>query len=224
MIGKIARSGDIPVGYYNDPVKDRRGVHHRGRDRRYVMPGDFATIEEDGSITLLGRGSVSYQFRAARRSSPRRSSRPCAPIPTCSTPSWWVHPTSVGDNGWPPSSNPGPTGTRHSATSRTTADEAIAGYKVPRQLHVVETIVRSPERKARLPMGRRDRGRGAPAESDSRRPSDGRFRPLSTDARPAVATGLIRKGVSSPVPVDRSVGGTGALRRADHGDPARRHR
>ena len=28
------------------------------RGTRYVMPGDYATVEEDGSITLLGRGSI----------------------------------------------------------------------------------------------------------------------------------------------------------------------
>ncbi len=57
-IGKIARSGDIPVGYYNDPVKTAEVfIHVDGT--RYVMPGDFATVEDDGTITLLGRGSVS---------------------------------------------------------------------------------------------------------------------------------------------------------------------
>jgi acyl-CoA synthetase (AMP-forming)/AMP-acid ligase II len=58
VIGKIARSGDIPVGYYNDPVKTAE-VFITVEGTRYVMPGDFATIEADGSITLLGRGSVS---------------------------------------------------------------------------------------------------------------------------------------------------------------------
>jgi acyl-CoA synthetase (AMP-forming)/AMP-acid ligase II len=56
-IGRIASSGEIPIGYYNDPEKtaeafiDVDGV-------RYVVPGDFATVEADGSITLLGRGSI----------------------------------------------------------------------------------------------------------------------------------------------------------------------
>ena len=57
VIGKIARSGDIPVGYYNDPVKTAE-VFIIVDGTRYVMPGDFATVEDDGSITLLGRGSV----------------------------------------------------------------------------------------------------------------------------------------------------------------------
>jgi acyl-CoA synthetase (AMP-forming)/AMP-acid ligase II len=57
-IGKLARSGDVPLGYYKDPEKTAAtfptidGV-------RYSIPGDYATIEADGSITLLGRGSQS---------------------------------------------------------------------------------------------------------------------------------------------------------------------
>ena len=57
VVGKIARSGDIPLGYYNDPNKTAE-VFPTIRGTRYVMPGDFATVEADGSITLLGRGSI----------------------------------------------------------------------------------------------------------------------------------------------------------------------
>ena len=57
VIGKIGRSGDIPLGYYNDPKKTAE-VFIQVRGTRYVMPGDYATVEEDGSITLLGRGSI----------------------------------------------------------------------------------------------------------------------------------------------------------------------
>ncbi len=57
-MGMLARSGHIPLGYFKDeektaatfPVVD--GV-------RWVIPGDFARREEDGSISLLGRGSGS---------------------------------------------------------------------------------------------------------------------------------------------------------------------
>ena len=112
------------------------------------MPGDFATVEADGSVTLLGRGFDLHQLRAARRSSPRRSSPRSARTPTSSTPSWSARPTSAGASGWPPSSQPR-TGRRprRSRPSRTTAGTHVAGYKVPRQLHVVETIVRSPSGK-----------------------------------------------------------------------------
>ncbi|HUI02752.1 MAG TPA: acyl-CoA synthetase, partial [Acidimicrobiales bacterium] len=57
VIGKIARSGDIPICYYNDPVKSAE-VFISVEGRPYVMPGDFATVEADGSVTLLGRGSI----------------------------------------------------------------------------------------------------------------------------------------------------------------------
>ncbi|MBV1907449.1 MAG: acyl-CoA synthetase [Pseudomonadales bacterium] len=55
--GFIARNGPIPVGYYKDPKKSAEtfptidGV-------RYSIPGDWCTVEKDGTLTLLGRGSV----------------------------------------------------------------------------------------------------------------------------------------------------------------------
>jgi acyl-CoA synthetase (AMP-forming)/AMP-acid ligase II len=57
VVGRIARSGDIPLCYYNDPVKTAE-VFVEVDGVRYVIPGDYATVEADGSITLLGRGSV----------------------------------------------------------------------------------------------------------------------------------------------------------------------
>ena len=45
------------MGYYNDPVKTAE-VFITVDGTRYVMPGDFATVEADGSVTLLGRGSI----------------------------------------------------------------------------------------------------------------------------------------------------------------------
>ena len=55
--GFIARKGAIPLGYYKDPEKSAKtfktidGV-------RYSIPGDWCQVETDGSLTLLGRGSV----------------------------------------------------------------------------------------------------------------------------------------------------------------------
>ena len=57
ITGKLARCDRIPLGYYKDEKKTReRFVEVNGK--RWVMPGDFATIQEDGSITVFGRGSV----------------------------------------------------------------------------------------------------------------------------------------------------------------------
>ena len=55
--GFIARAGSIPVGYYKDEKKSAEtfktidGV-------RYSIPGDWCLVEADGTLTLLGRGSV----------------------------------------------------------------------------------------------------------------------------------------------------------------------
>jgi fatty-acyl-CoA synthase len=56
-VGMVAVGGRIPLGYYKDPEKTAQtfrvvdGV-------RYSIPGDYATVDADGTIHLLGRGSA----------------------------------------------------------------------------------------------------------------------------------------------------------------------
>jgi acyl-CoA synthetase (AMP-forming)/AMP-acid ligase II len=56
-VGRLARSGGVALGYYNDPEKSAAtfpvidGV-------RWCVTGDHATVEADGTIVLLGRGSA----------------------------------------------------------------------------------------------------------------------------------------------------------------------
>jgi len=54
--GLLARAGFIPVGYYKDPEKSAR-TFREFEGRRWSVPGDFATVEGDGTLKLLGRGS-----------------------------------------------------------------------------------------------------------------------------------------------------------------------
>ncbi|MHB1710439.1 MAG: acyl-CoA synthetase [Acidimicrobiales bacterium] len=145
VVGKIARGGDVPIGYYNDPGKSAE-VFITVEGTRYAMPGDFATVESDGTITLLGRGSVCInsggekifpeEVESAVRSHPdvldaivvgaddhRWGQRVAAII--CPRPG--RRPTLDGIQ-------------RH-------CRQAIAGFKLPRQLHVVAEIVRSPSGK-----------------------------------------------------------------------------
>jgi acyl-CoA synthetase (AMP-forming)/AMP-acid ligase II len=56
-VGRLARTGNIPLGYYNDPERSAL-VFFEHDGRRYSIPGDFATVEADGQLTLLGRGSI----------------------------------------------------------------------------------------------------------------------------------------------------------------------
>src|SRR5579872_4654203 len=55
--GKLARGGHVPLGYYNDPVKTAE-MFAEVDGKRYAVPGDWARVEEDGTITLLGRGNT----------------------------------------------------------------------------------------------------------------------------------------------------------------------
>jgi acyl-CoA synthetase (AMP-forming)/AMP-acid ligase II len=56
QVGHLAVSGWVPVGYYKDPDKSERTFRLIG-GKRWSIPGDLATVDADGSIRLLGRGS-----------------------------------------------------------------------------------------------------------------------------------------------------------------------
>lgn len=147
VMGKVARSGNIPVGYYNDPVKTAETFVTGPDGTRYAMPGDFAYLEADGTITLLGRGSVSInsggekifpeEVEGAVKSHPDVFDAVVVGVP---------------DDRW---------GQRVAAVVQlregtTPALEdvqdhcrtRIAGFKVPRQINVVTTMQRSPSGKA----------------------------------------------------------------------------
>ena len=145
VTGKIARSGDIPLGYYNDPIKTAEtfievdGV-------RYVMPGDFATVEADGTITLLGRGSVvinsgGEKIYPEEVESAVRSHPAVFDAIVCAAPDerWGQTVAAI----------VAPREGQSVALGdiQTHCRDHIAGYKVPRRLYVVDSIVRSPSGK-----------------------------------------------------------------------------
>ena len=56
--GVIAKRGHIPIGYYKDEAKTA-ATFKVFNGVRYAIPGDYAVVEEDGTVTMLGRGSMS---------------------------------------------------------------------------------------------------------------------------------------------------------------------
>ncbi|MDQ3757566.1 MAG: acyl-CoA synthetase [Actinomycetota bacterium] len=56
-VGRVAVKGRTPIGYYKDPEKSARTFLVIDGER-YSVPGDYATVEADGTLRLLGRGSV----------------------------------------------------------------------------------------------------------------------------------------------------------------------
>jgi acyl-CoA synthetase (AMP-forming)/AMP-acid ligase II len=146
VIGKIARSGDIPQGYYNDPVKTAE-IFPVIRGTRYVMPGDYATVEADGSITLLGRGSIVINSGGEKIfpeevESAVRSHPDVMDAIVCAAPDerWGQTVAAIIQ---PRKGHEAPSLESLQAHCRTT----IAGYKVPRRLQVVDAIERSPSGK-----------------------------------------------------------------------------
>jgi len=56
QVGRLAVRGRVPIGYHNDPDKTARTFVERD-GVRWSLPGDMATVDADGSIRLVGRGS-----------------------------------------------------------------------------------------------------------------------------------------------------------------------
>ena len=58
VVGRLARKGRVPLGYYKDEAESKATFPIIDGER-WSVPGDYATIEPDGSMRLLGRGTSS---------------------------------------------------------------------------------------------------------------------------------------------------------------------
>jgi acyl-CoA synthetase (AMP-forming)/AMP-acid ligase II len=144
-VGWLARKGRIPLGYYKDPEKTAQTfVEVNGV--RWALPGDYALIEADGTITLLGRGSACInsggekvfpeEVEAAVRSHPGVFDAVVVGVPD---EKWGERVTAVVQ----PRSGHAPTLESLAEHCRT----AVAGYKIPRGLQLVDELVRQPSGK-----------------------------------------------------------------------------
>ncbi|WP_455359837.1 acyl-CoA synthetase [Streptomyces sp. SYSU K21746] len=145
--GRIAQRGHVPLGYYNDPAKTAETFFRRG-DERWVLLGDMATVDEEGIVTVLGRGSQCIntggekvypeEVEQALKSHPDVYDALVAGVPD---PRWGSHVAAVVQvrRGAP---EPSLEDIRSHCRSR------LAGYKIPRQLVITPEIRRSPSGKA----------------------------------------------------------------------------
>jgi acyl-CoA synthetase (AMP-forming)/AMP-acid ligase II len=154
VIGKVARGGNIPLGYYKDEEKTKATWITAADGNRYAMPGDFATVESDGTITLLGRGSVCINT-GGEKVFPEEVEQALKAHPDV----FDAVVVGVTDERW---------GQKVAAVVQAReghtpalADldrhcrDHIAGYKVPRELHLVGEIVRSPSGKPDYPWAKK---------------------------------------------------------------------
>jgi acyl-CoA synthetase (AMP-forming)/AMP-acid ligase II len=160
VVGKVARGGNIPLGYYKDPAKTAQTWVTAADGRRYAMPGDFATVQEDGSITLLGRGSVCINT-GGEKVYPEEVEQTLKAHPGVfdaivvgvTDERWGQRVTAVVQ----PRVGVAPTLDDLSAHCH----QHLAGYKVPKALVLVDEVQRSPSGKPDYPWAKQL------AESDS---------------------------------------------------------
>ena len=145
VVGKLARRGNVPLEYYKDPAKSAETFLTRD-GVRYVIPGDFARLEEDGTITLLGRGSQCINS-GGEKIYPEEVETALKSHPEV----WDAVVIGVPDErfGARVAAVVAPReGTAPSLESIQTHCRAhVAGYKVPRELHIVPAVERSPSGK-----------------------------------------------------------------------------
>ncbi|GAA2992111.1 acyl-CoA synthetase [Streptosporangium longisporum] len=153
-VGTIARSGRIASGYYRDEAKTARTFVTDRHGVRWLLTGDMATVEKDGTIAILGRGAVCINT-GGEKVFPEEVEAVLKGHPAV----FDAVVTGVPDERWgsrvaaviEPRPGTAPTAEELRAHCR----ERISGYKVPRTFAFVEEMVRSPAGKADYRWARR---------------------------------------------------------------------
>jgi 3-oxocholest-4-en-26-oate---CoA ligase len=143
--GRLARGGNVPIGYYKDPVKTAATFIEVG-GKRHSVPGDVARLELDGTMTLLGRGSQCInsggekifpeEVESALKAHPKVFDALVLGVPD---ERWGQRVAAVVQ----PRPGEVPTLDELADHCRT----RLARYKAPRQLHLVDEVPRQPSGK-----------------------------------------------------------------------------
>ncbi|MFG2344668.1 acyl-CoA synthetase [Streptomyces phaeochromogenes] len=146
-VGRVAQRGHVPLGYYNDPKKTAETFFEKD-GARWVLLGDMATVDKEGVVTVLGRGSQCIntggekvypeEVEQALKSHPDVYDALVAGVPD---EKWGNHVAAVVQ--------------LRTGAGRPSLDDIqthcrshLAGYKIPRQLVITDSIQRSPSGKA----------------------------------------------------------------------------
>jgi len=141
--GLIARTGFTPVGYFGDPVKTAE-VFRTINGRVWVVSGDAGRLEEDGTITVFGRGSTCInsggekifleEVEEALRAHPAVKDVVVAGQPD---PRWGERVVAIASPRTPGEHPP-------LAELRGFLAQHLAGYKIPKAVVWVSEVQRSP--------------------------------------------------------------------------------
>ncbi|WP_217242636.1 acyl-CoA synthetase [Streptomyces sp. AC555_RSS877] len=146
-VGRVAQCGHVPIGYYNDPRKSAETFFEKDGER-WVLLGDMATVDEEGVVTVLGRGSQCIntggekvypeEVEQALKSHPDVYDALVAGVPDAT----WGHHVAAVVQVREGAVRPSLEEIQAHCRSR------LAGYKIPRRLVVAQTLRRSPSGKA----------------------------------------------------------------------------
>jgi acyl-CoA synthetase (AMP-forming)/AMP-acid ligase II len=142
-IGRLATRGRVPLGYYRDAEKSAHTFVEIG-GVRWALPGDMATVDADGSIHLLGRGSMCIntggekvypeEVEAVVKEHPKVADAIVVGAPDDHRGQRVVVVAAATDPAAPPTLGE----IQQQCRSR------LAGYKIPRALVVADHVERSP--------------------------------------------------------------------------------
>lgn len=148
--GRLARRGNVPIAYYKDEQKSAETFVVGASGARYALAGDMAMVEADGTITLLGRGSQCInsggekifpeEVEAALKAHPAVFDAIVVGVPDDR---WGQRVAAVVQP------RPGTTPALEELAAH--CREHVAGYKVPKEVHLVSEVVRSPSGKPDYP-------------------------------------------------------------------------
>jgi 3-oxocholest-4-en-26-oate---CoA ligase len=141
-VGRLARKGHVPLGYYKDEQKTATTFLEIDGER-WVLPGDNATVDEDGTVVLLGRGSTSINTGGEKVypeevETALMTSDDVADAVVVGLPDerWGERVVAV--------VKPAAGATPTLQSLQEHARASLAGYKLPRALVVVDTLERTP--------------------------------------------------------------------------------
>jgi 3-oxocholest-4-en-26-oate---CoA ligase len=142
QVGRLARKGHVPLGYYKDETKTK-ATFVEVDGERWVLPGDHAIVEADGTVVLLGRGSTSINTGGEKvypeeGETVRMTSADVADAIVVGLPDerWGERVVAVVK----PVSGATPT----LEALQEHARASLARYKVPRELVIVDAVERTP--------------------------------------------------------------------------------
>ena len=146
LTGRLAVGGVLPVGYYKDEEKTNR-LFKTINGKRFSIPGDYAIVEADGRIILLGRGSNCINT-AGEKVFPEEVEETLKTHPAVED----ALVLGVPDDKWGQAITGlvklAPGASFDEAALRAHVREALAGYKTPKRVLVAGVNLRAPNGKA----------------------------------------------------------------------------